>query len=174
MQRESRSLVELTSWLTQHLEKFFATVSAAHEFAGQLEALEARELDITFPWADLYDLRFFPDLLTTEPRGILPPGYDSTEPEIRYTFAIWFRRTPPRDVVAEDVLKETRRHVVPDLFTYDSQGVARRRLARLAEILERRIGGHSFQHFATVPSAGELVSVFVDRDSLERVAAIIE
>jgi len=68
-----------------------------------------------------------------------------------------------------------RRHIIPDLFGRPKpEGVARRRLARLAEVLEQRIPGHEFQHFAIVPSGRDLVSVFVDLKSLEYVAGLIE
>jgi hypothetical protein len=51
---------------------------------------------------------------------------------------------------------------------------ARGRLARLAKILEAKIPGHEFQHLATLERGGELVSVFVDLESLSRVAGVIE
>ena len=184
-------MVELTSYLTQHLWEFFAIVPASHEFEGRLVSLNGRDLDPAFAWADIYSLRFFPDVLSTEPRGILPPGYEPPplkEPQIKYTFAIWANldpRSAPDDEASPPALRLTdgpvpacrfmRRHIIPDLFGRPvSEGIARKRLARLAQILEQRIPGHQFQHFATVPSGADLVSVFVDLKSLERVADVIE
>jgi hypothetical protein len=192
MRPGTRALVELTSWLTQHLWEFFAIVPAAHEFEDRLEALNGRDLDATFAWADIYRLQFFPDVLSTEPRGILPPGYEAPllkEPQVKYTFAMWSHLDARNAADDEDssppalrlgdgpvpAFRFMRRHIIPDLFGRpSSEGVARRRLARLAEILDQRIPGHQFQHFATVPSGSDLVSVFVDLESLARVAGVID
>jgi hypothetical protein len=89
---------------------------------------------------------------------------------VKYTFALWTNLAPrsaPNDWM--------RRHILPDLFARSaSKGVARQRLARLAKICEERIPGHQFQHFMTVPSGGDLVSVFVDLHSLDRVAGAMD
>ncbi len=192
MRRGTRALVELTSWFTQHLWEFFAVIPAGQEFGERLAELNGRDVDPSFVWADIYTLRFFPDVLKSEPRGILPPGYKPSglkEPLVEYTFAMWSHRDPKK-ASEEDGLSPPafqlndgpvgefrfmRRHIIPDLFGLSNpEGVARRRLARLAEVLEQRIPGHQFQHFAIVPSGHDLVSVFVDLKSLEYVAGIIE
>ncbi len=192
MRRGTRALVELTSWLTQHLWEFFAIVPAGQEFGERLAELNGRDVDPSFVWADIYTLRFLPDVLKAEPRGILPPAYKPSglkEPLVEYTFAMWSYRAP-KDAPEEGGLsppalrfddgplgkfRVMRRHIIPDLFGRSKpEGVARRRLARLAEVLEQRIPGHQFQHFAIVPSGPDLVSVFVDLKSLEHVADIIE
>lgn len=191
MRRGTRALVELTSWLTQHLGEFFAIVPVEQEFGERLVKLDGRDVDTTFAWADIYSLRFFPDVLSSEPHGVLPPGYRPRplkEPLVKYTFAVWANldpRSAPEEEMSLPALslsdgpvpafRYMRRHIIPDLFgRSSSEGVARQRLARLAKILEQRIPGHEFQHFATVPSGSNLVSVFVDLKSLERVAEAID
>ena len=102
MRRGTRALVELTSWLTQHLWEFFAIVPAGQEFGERLAELNGRDVDPSFVWADIYTLRFLPDVLKSEPRGILPPGY---KPSGLGTA----RRIHVRDVVAPSPQRRARR-----------------------------------------------------------------
>lgn len=172
MRKAKRALIELTSWLTESSAKFFRDVPPRDEFGASLVALDPREIDASFSWGDLYQLELFPDVLTTEPRGILPPGYEAPlmkDPQVKYTFAIWSRR----DRAPGEVSDEMWRHVTADLFAHRSQGVGRQRFARLATILDTKIPGHEFQHLMTTACAGELVSVFVDLSSMKRVARVI-
>ena len=121
------------------------------------------------------------------PRALLPPDSDLEESEIYYTFAIWTQRRPsdyPTGIGSNSPLEGNVRRmwsgILPDLHTLgSSEGVARNRLALLAQELEKRNPGRSCLHLATVesatqlPYAHDLVSVFVDLDSLERVARLI-
>jgi len=185
MRGQKRALVELTGWFAQHVEKFFALCPAAHEFGGDqkgmrkpLETVDGRKLGPTFV-ADDYDLRLFPDVITTRPRALLASDADIEASELYFTFAIWTLRSPSEAL--ESNVRRMWKEVLPDLHSLgSSQGVARKRLALVAGELEQRIPGRSFLHVATVESATELdhvhdlVSVFVDLDSLERVAGLIE
>lgn len=193
MRGGKRALVELTGWLAQHVEKFFAAVPASHEFGGDskgmrrpLEALDGRKLGPTFVAND-YDIRLFPDVITTRPHALLGPDEDILASELYYTFAIWTLRTPSESIafdsrtVLESNVRRMWREILPDHHALgSSQGVARKRLAIVAEELAQRMPGRSFLHVATVESATaldhahDLVSVFVDLDSLERVAGLIE
>ena len=193
MRGQKRALVELTGWLAQHVEKFFALCPAAHEFGGDqkgmrkpLETVDGRKLGPTFV-ADDYDLRLFPDVITTRPRALLPADADIEASELYFTFAIWTLRSPSDSIsfdattALESNVRRMWKEVLPDLHSLgSSQGVARKRLALVASEREQRIPGRSFLHVATVESATELehahdlVSVFVDLDSLERVAGLIE
>jgi hypothetical protein len=177
MMRRSRVLVEVTSWLTQHVDGFFKLTPYKDELGASLVAFDPRTVDATWVGADLYDARFFPDVLKVEPRGILAPDYVSPllkEPLIAYTFVGWSPREPARDGAAGKVSKEMWRHIVADLFGIKPEGVGRRRFAGIAEMLRQRIPGYAFQHLATVETAGDLVSVFVDLHSLGRVSRVIE
>jgi hypothetical protein len=175
MRRAARAQIELTGWLVQNLESFFDKIPARDEFGEQLVEVNARALDPTFLWADVYALRLFPDTLRTTPRALLPPGYDriTNDPLVHYAFGVWSRRELRASDTADEVLEMMRRHVIPDLFKAVSEGVARRRLRAVADELERRIPDRTFVHLATMPSGGDLVSAFVDVDSLARVARMI-
>src|SRR5207249_1967831 len=101
MRQGARALVELTGWLAQHVEKFFAMGPTRPEFGSEhrtpgnrLEALDGLALDPTFVESDAYDLQIFPSVLTTRPRELVPPDADIEEQEIQFAFAVWTQRRP--------------------------------------------------------------------------------
>lgn len=190
MRGEKRALVELTGWLAQHVEKFFASCPAGLEFGGDgrgirkpLETLDGRELGPAFVAND-YDVRLFPDVITTRPHALLDPDdADLEASELYYTFAIWTLRSPSESIsfdastALESNVRRMWKDILPDHHSLgSSRGVARHRLAVVAKELEQRMPRRSFLHVATVESATrldyahDLVSVFVELASLERVA----